>query len=112
VQKGITILLINLDNSTTIQAKVGFNSSWSFGHKRNIFQLLQVYEREEYHLTAKDGNLHSQKVLLNGNILTVNSSGEIPPLEPLYANSSNPIKVDPFSVVFVHIPDLLLPACM
>ncbi|KAE7997651.1 hypothetical protein FH972_002266 [Carpinus fangiana] len=110
--KGITILLINLDNSTTIQAKVGFNSSWSFGHKRNIFQLLQVYEREEYHLTAKDGNLHSQKVVLNGNILTVNSSGEIPPLEPLYANSSNPIKVDPFSIVFVHIPDLLLPACM
>ncbi|XP_059432392.1 heparanase-like protein 3 [Corylus avellana] len=110
--KGITVLLINLDNSTTIQAKVGFNSSWSFGHKKNIFQLLQVYEREEYHITAKDGNLHSQRVLLNGNILSVNSSGEIPPLEPLYANSSNPIKVDPFSIVFAHIPDLVLPACM
>jgi heparanase 1 len=121
MQKGITILLINLDNSTTIQAKVAFNSSWSLphkarAHKKSIYQLLGDYEsestREEYHLTAKDGNLHSQTVLLNGKTLTVNSSGDIPSLEPLYANSSNLIKVDPFSIVFAHIPNLVLPACM
>jgi hypothetical protein len=34
MQKGITILLINLDNSTTFQAKVAFNSSWSLRHQR------------------------------------------------------------------------------
>jgi len=51
-------------------------------------------------------------MLLNGNVLTVNSSGDIPPLEPLYAKSSNPIRVAPFSIVFAHIPNLVLPACM
>lgn len=118
--KGFTVLLINLDNSTTIQAKLAFNSTWSSPHKlrsqnKHVIHLPQYYKgeiaRQEYHLTAKDGNLHSQTMLLNGNPLNVNSSGDIPPLEPLYANSSNPIKVDPFSIVFVHIPDVILPAC-
>jgi heparanase 1 len=120
MQKGFTVLLINLDNSTTIQAKLAFNSTWSSPHKlrsqnKHVIHLPQYYKgeiaRQEYHLTAKDGNLHSQTMLLNGNPLNVNSSGDIPPLEPLYANSSNPIKVDPFSIVFVHIPDVILPAC-
>jgi heparanase 1 len=138
MQKGITILLINLDNSTTIQAKVALNSTWSLPHKHRAHKRQHKHRahkmphkhrahkrprkhraqrkgesaREEYHLTAKDGNLHSQTVLLNGNILSVNSSGDIPPLEPLYANSSNPIKVAPFSIVFAHIPNLVVPACM
>lgn len=101
--KGITLLLINLDNSTTIQAKIGFNSTWSYSYNENT--------REEYHLTAEDGNLRSQTMLLNGNILAVNSSGYIPSLEPLYVNSSNPIVVAPFSIVFVHIQNVVLPAC-
>lgn len=120
MQKGIVLLLINLDNSTTIQAKVAFNSTWSLHHKHrsyktNLVQLLRPdisdTAREEYHLTAKDENLHSQTMLLNGNILTVNSSGDIPPLEPIYVNSSTPIKVAPFSIVFAHIPSVVLPAC-
>jgi heparanase 1 len=136
MQKGITILLINLDNSTTIQAKVGFSGSWSWRHQhrahkrggykhrpwgyphkhrpRKIRRVLRKFgsAREEYHLTAKDGNLHSQTVLLNGNILTVNSSGGIPPLKPLYAKPLRPIKIAPHSIVFAHIPNLVLPACM
>lgn len=119
MQKGFTLLLINLDNSTTIQVKVAFNSTSSLRHKhkfhRKHVRLSQGYksenDREEYHLTAKDGNLHSQTVLLNGKVLTVNSSGDIPPLEPLYANSSNPISVAPFSIVFAHIPSVVPPAC-
>lgn len=67
--------------------------------------------REEYHLTAKDGNLHSQTMLLNGKILNVNSSGNIPNLEPSYVNSSEPIVVGPFSIVFAHIPYVGPPAC-
>lgn len=67
--------------------------------------------REEYHLTAKDGNLQSQTMLLNGNILNVNSSGNIPNLEPSYVDSSKPIVVDPFSIVFAHIPYVQSPAC-
>ncbi|KAG6718899.1 heparanase-like protein 3 [Carya illinoinensis] len=110
--KGIVLLLINLDNSTTIQAELAFNGT---GSLHNLVQLIQPdiskTAREEYHLTTKDENLHSQTILLNGNILTVNSSGDIPPLEPEYKNSSTPIKVDPFSIVFAHIPSVVLPAC-
>lgn len=127
LQKGITLLLINLDNSTTVEVKVAFNGTATLHHQqkhhrsnkyqrshrtRNI-KLPQGSEsstREEYHLTAKDGNLHSQTMLLNGNILTVNSSGNIPALEPVSVNLSKPISVAPFSVVFVHLP-YVVPAC-
>ncbi|XVE63644.1 hypothetical protein DITRI_Ditri07aG0036500 [Diplodiscus trichospermus] len=129
--KGITVLLINLDNSTTVHAKLAFNSTMTLPHKRKhrsrtlhhkhrshktmIIQLPQGSDaeisREEYHLTAKDGNLHSQTMLLNGNILSVNSSGIIPPLEPLRVNSPKPIMVAPLSIVFTHMPDVIVPAC-
>ncbi|XP_021277651.1 heparanase-like protein 3 isoform X2 [Herrania umbratica] len=127
--KGITLLLINLDNSTTVQANLAFNGTMTLqhkhrsrtlhhkhrSHKKLIIQLPQGADaeirREEYHLTAKDGNLHSQTMLLNGNILSVNSSGIIPPLEPLHVNSAKPIMVAPLSIVFIHMPDVIIPAC-
>lgn len=122
--KGITLLLINLDNSTTVEVKIDYNSTWrlhrrhrSHHHHRRTHILLpqgnntSETTREEYHLTAKDGNLHSQTMLLNGNALTVNSSGHIPPLEPVNVNSSEPIIVAPYSIVFAHIPNLVLYAC-
>lgn len=133
--QGITLLLINLDNSTTVEAKVAFNGTSTLQHKHKLHRLHRLHkyrhrhrihrtkiiwfegsktsemEREEYHLTAKDGNLHSQTMLLNGNILTVNASGDIPPLEPLNVNSSSPITIAPFSIVFVHMPSVVLPAC-
>nr|GEZ72035.1 hypothetical protein [Tanacetum cinerariifolium] len=43
----------------------------------------RIQIREEYHLTAKDGNLNSKLTVLNGKELRVNSSNDIPPLEPL-----------------------------
>lgn len=67
--------------------------------------------REEYHLTPQDGNIHSQIMVLNGNALTVTAGGDIPPLEPLFVNSSKPIRVAPFSIVFIHIPDAFVPVC-
>ncbi|GMI94760.1 glucuronidase 3 [Hibiscus trionum] len=127
--KGITLLLINLDNSTTVQAKLAFNSTMTLRHKhrsRTSHHKHRIHKttviklpkgtdakirREEYHLTAKDGNLQSQTVLLNGNILSVNSSGNIPPLEPLHVNSAKPIVVAPLSIVFVHMPDVTVAAC-
>ncbi|KAJ6741913.1 HEPARANASE-RELATED [Salix viminalis] len=138
--KGITLLLINLDNSTTVEVTVTFNSTWRLHQKHNPHKLHNPHRshklhkphrshkshkskviqkpqrstsgitREEYHLTAKDGDLHSQTMLLNGNILTVNSSGDIPSLEPLHVNSSKPIMVAPSSIVFVQMP-IVLPAC-
>ena len=123
LQQGITLLLINLDNNTTVETKVSFNSTRtlqhkhkSHGHRTKIIRLRRRKKksetmREEYHLTARDGNLLSQTMVLNGKILSLNSSGHIPPLEPLYVNSSEPITVAPFSIVFAHIPNVVLPAC-
>ncbi|OAY46998.1 heparanase-like protein 3 [Manihot esculenta] len=122
--KGITLLLINLDNSTTVEVKVSFNSTWTLHHQKKhhrsykshrtrTIKLPQGSEsttREEYHLTAKDGNLHSQIMLLNGNILSVSSSGEIAAFEPVNVNLTKPIFVAPFSVVFAHLP-YVVPAC-
>jgi len=67
--------------------------------------------REEYHLTPEDGNIHSQIMVLNGKPLRVNSDGDIPPLDPIYVNSSEPINVAPFSIVFAHLPDAVATAC-
>ncbi|KAK8597896.1 hypothetical protein V6N13_095290 [Hibiscus sabdariffa] len=127
--EGIMLLLINLDKSTAVQVKLAFNGTMTLRHKHRsltlhnqrmsykkmIVRLPQTADsetrREEYHLTAKDGNLQSQTMLLNGNNLSVDSSGSIPPLEPLYVNSTEPISVAPLSIVFVHLPDVILPAC-
>ncbi|KAL9668375.1 hypothetical protein QQ045_002756 [Rhodiola kirilowii] len=122
--KGVVLLLINLDGNTTFQAELKFISiRRSPRHRRRhrsrarmntnprIRHIKTLPERQEYHLTAKDGYLQSQTMLLNGNIMNVNSNGEIPDLLPLHANSSSPIIVAPYSIVFAHFPNLLLPAC-
>ncbi|CAK9326539.1 unnamed protein product [Citrullus colocynthis] len=123
--KGITLLLLNLDGNTTVHAGIAFNRTRRLPHKHRSYnkhkqKIVQIPRphglegeafREEYHITAKDGNLHSQTVLLNGKILSVNSSGNIPSLEPQHVNSSEPIMVAPFSIVFIHIPNIVLPAC-
>ncbi|XP_039023932.1 heparanase-like protein 3 [Hibiscus syriacus] len=127
--EGIMLLLINLDKSTTVQVKLAFNNTNALRHKhrsRTLHNQHMSYEkmivqlpqnddaeirREEYRLTPKDGNLQSQTILLNGNVLSVDSSGIIPPLEPLYVNSTKPIMVSPLSLVFIHLPDVILPAC-
>ncbi|CAN0918175.1 Heparanase-like protein 3 [Linum grandiflorum] len=83
-------------------------------HRTEIIQLPHRSNngetRDEYHLTAEDGNLHSQTMLLNGKGLQVNSDGDIPEFEPLHVNSSEPISVAPLSIVFARVP-YILPAC-
>ncbi|KAL6985241.1 heparanase [Sarracenia purpurea var. burkii] len=123
--KGIALLLINLDGNTTVQVGVSVANTTANGaqklrqphHARGKFtrmhrhQIIGEITREEYHLTAKDGDLHSQTVLLNGKVLTATSSGIIPPLQPMHVNLSAPVTVSPFSIVFVHIPSIHVPAC-
>ncbi|XP_076951575.1 heparanase-like protein 3 [Bidens hawaiensis] len=116
---GITILLINLDGITN--TKVGLsveNVTISVASKQQTKQrqpskLLGIKEftREEYHLTAKDGKLNSHIVLLNGKELTVNSTGIIPSLDPIEVNLPDPITIEPYSIVFVHIPGINIQAC-
>nr|GLL29840.1 heparanase-like protein 3 [Ipomoea trifida] len=129
---GITLLLINLDSNTTVEANVAYNGSFVH-HRKHISHINHHHHRhhshshgkrsaprsqkrgtmtrEEYHLTANGGDLHSQTMLLNGNELSVDSSGSIPEMKPRYLNSSEPITVAPFSIVFAHIPYVFLPAC-
>ncbi|PIN22219.1 Beta-glucuronidase [Handroanthus impetiginosus] len=123
--QGITLLLINMDRNTTVQAKLNFNGTFMYLHKHrhhhhrhrsNVSPLphrkqASVAFREEYHLTPMGGNIQSQIVLLNGKELRVDSSGLIPALEPVRVNSSDPITVASYSIVFVHMPSVVLPAC-
>ncbi|XP_038971911.1 heparanase-like protein 3 isoform X4 [Phoenix dactylifera] len=118
---GITLLLINLSGKTTSQVFVTTASAFTialkhhiprtrFNHITRLGRTL-AFMREEYHLTAKDGNLHSQAMLLNGNILSVDSEGNFPTLKPMEVDASLPITLAPFSIVFVHIPHFHAPAC-
>ncbi|KAK9906063.1 hypothetical protein M0R45_000073 [Rubus argutus] len=114
--QGTTVLLINLDGNTTVQVNVSMENGGS-SSTLNSEQDLEDSKaskkgvREEYHLTAKDGDLHCQVMLLNGNELTVNSMGKISSLEPRIVGLSDPTTVAPFSIVFVHIPNITVPAC-
>ncbi|KAF9623519.1 hypothetical protein IFM89_003309 [Coptis chinensis] len=128
--EGIVVLLINLDGNTTVNVHLTTETTaskrtWTLNHEhksprtrfaripRGSRQTVGTQStREEYHLTAKDGDLHSQTMLLNGRILAVNSSGNIPLLEPISVNHVEPIRVAPFSVVFAHIPSIRVPACI
>ncbi|CAI9100902.1 OLC1v1038092C1 [Oldenlandia corymbosa var. corymbosa] len=122
--KGITLLFINLDGSNSIEVKVAHSDTIKHQrhhhhhhHLKSKVFLMHKHRRvssvirEEYHLTAKDGDLHSQIMLLNGYELAVDKNGNIPQLKPQSANASEPIIVAPYSIVFAHMPYLLLPAC-
>lgn len=128
LQQGTTLLLINLDGNTTARVRVTISRENLAGNGALVVQQEQQNQRkrfakisqdtktngkmrEEYHLTARDGDLHSQTMLLNGEILAVNSSGDFPPLEPIYVSETAPIIVAPFSIVFAEIPSSVLPAC-
>lgn len=122
MQQGITLLLINLDGYATVQVRVSAENATGPGispsqDSRTKFasvsrgSKIANLTREEYHLTPKDGDLHSQIMLLNEKMLTVDSSGVIPPLEPINVSHSDPITIAPFSIVFVQIPYINFSVC-
>lgn len=120
------MLLINLDGNTTVQVHVSTVSAASNGTltlkqesqtERTKFATVSRGSsndgkiREEYHLTAKEGNLQSQDMLLNGKVLNTDSSGNIPSIDPINVRHSDPITVAPFSIVFARIPSMNVTAC-
>ncbi|KAJ3695515.1 hypothetical protein LUZ60_000892 [Juncus effusus] len=124
--EGITLLLINLSGNTTAQISVSAQNKFHkntkhherespsrkrFNHIKGYGKKSMGFTREEYHLTPKDGNIQSQTMLLNGNILAVDSSGNIPKLIPIEIDANQPIVVTPYSIVFVHIPYFYAPIC-
>lgn len=123
MQQGITLLLINIEGNTSFEVRVDFNGTLLTRRKhrhhhlrpnlarlRHRKQAIQKV-REEYHLTPMDGNIQSRTVFLNGKALLVDFSGLIPALEPVRVNSSEPINVAPYSIVFVSMPNVVIPAC-
>ncbi|GLJ49120.1 hypothetical protein SUGI_1036230 [Cryptomeria japonica] len=109
---GVTLLLINLSKSDGITVAVSTYSQ--NGGQKNLTartDLVNGTSRLEYHLTAKDGDLHSQTMLLNGKALDVTPKGEIPALEPIEVNPQMPISIAPLSIAFVSLPYVQVLAC-
>ncbi|WVZ11464.1 hypothetical protein V8G54_015994 [Vigna mungo] len=102
---GITVLLINMSNSTTFRVSLvnDMHTDKEGGSSDAM--------REEYHLTPKDGNIQSEVVLLNGTPLKLTQSLDIPEMNPKLVDPSSTIKVKPDSIVFVHTKSFRAPAC-
>ena len=84
---GVTVLLINLSNSTAFDVTVVGDMDLHPPPRK----LLQEADaamavcggpREEYHLSPEGGDIQSQVVLLNGEPLALGPCGQIPELRP------------------------------
>ncbi|GAA0141695.1 hypothetical protein LIER_02779 [Lithospermum erythrorhizon] len=100
---GISLLLINMSNST--------NYNVSIVNDINFKDSEVILQREEYHLTPEGGNIQSDVLLLNGTPLKLTKSYDIPELKPMLVNGSETIKVAADSIVFVTIKGFKAPAC-
>ncbi|XP_008681323.1 uncharacterized protein [Zea mays] len=121
----IALLLINLDGISTNRIYVTSQGAHARSGRKKESRTSDVHiipaglgeaaaalTRQEYHLTPKDGNLQSQQLLLNGNVLATDADGEIPELEPVQVEGTQPITVGPYSIVFAHVPSFYAPACL
>ncbi|KAL5987296.1 hypothetical protein ACLOJK_038460 [Asimina triloba] len=108
---GITMLLINLSNSTSFNVSLENDLNLYPTDLSDASAVTQGSQRDEYHLTPKDGNLESTTVLLNGTPLEVTKDGDIPALNPIKVDSSNPVVVAPNSIAFAVFKDFRAPAC-
>ncbi|KAM0951407.1 putative glycosidase [Dioscorea sansibarensis] len=127
---GVSILLINLSKSTWFSVTVrndinvnvavggGIHKDGNFVHglKRTVSWVGRKIldgsaKRQEYHLTAKNGNYLSQTVLLNGSPLELTKDGNIPTLQPIFVPGDSPVSVAPLSIVFVVLPNFEARVC-
>ncbi|KZV54845.1 hypothetical protein F511_39803 [Dorcoceras hygrometricum] len=99
---GISVLLINMSNSTTFDV--------SITNENNVYAG-QNNQREEYHLAPKDGNIQSDVLLLNGTPLKLTASFDIPVLKPKIADARFPVILAPNSIAFVIVKGFRAPAC-
>ncbi|KAL0538852.1 hypothetical protein IC582_023015 [Cucumis melo] len=105
-EEGVTVLLINLSNSTTHDVKIV--------NDRNIYPNFvgsKLKAREEYHLTPKDGDIQSDVMLLNGTPLQLTPTLDIPKMSPKLVDPTSVVTVAPSSYVFVSIKDFKASAC-
>ncbi|XP_020586932.1 heparanase-like protein 2 [Phalaenopsis equestris] len=126
---GVALLLINYSETTTFNTTVqndlnidltekGVRKDGSFTRnmKRSVSWIGRkalggFLTREEYHLTAKDGDYLSRIMLLNGSPLQITESGEIPELRPVFVAVNAPITLAPMSIAFVVFPHFEAHGC-
>nr|TKR90303.1 hypothetical protein D5086_0000234180 [Populus alba] len=127
---GITLLLINLSNQTdfiisvqnsmdmrlTVEENISGENSFVRGLKRSVSWVGsrasdEPMYREEYHLTAKDGNLRSRTMVLNGIPLELTEDENIPNLDPVRLDVNSPLYINPLSISFIVFPNFDAPAC-
>ncbi|GFP87304.1 heparanase-like protein 1 [Phtheirospermum japonicum] len=94
---GISLLIINLSNSTTFEVKVN--------------KYAAANQRQEYHLTPEGDDILSEVVLLNGTPLKLTETSDIPTLDPRFVNATSPIQVMPHSIVFATLEGFNATAC-
>lgn len=110
LQPGITVLMINLSNSTSFDVLV-MDDMNLYPSQEQTQDSQGENSREEYHLTPEGGNILSDVVLLNGTPLKLTNSLDIPSMEPKLADRYAPITVAPHSIVFATLTDFKAPAC-
>ncbi|CAN1313950.1 Heparanase-like protein 1 [Linum perenne] len=105
---GVTMMLINMSNSSTFNVRVidDLNLYPTMDSSTTLTE-----DREEYHLTPEGGNIQSDVVHLNGVPLKLESNGELPKMDPKLVPASSPVTVAPHSFVYVNIKDFKAPAC-
>jgi heparanase 1 len=127
---GVTLLLLNLHRSmgfmVSVRNDLNVNLAEGQGIRRdNVFVhgLKRTVswvgskasdghsKREEYHLSAKDGNPFARTMLLNGVPLELTEDGDIPPLYPVEVSVNSPIYVAPLTIAFIVFPDFEAEAC-
>jgi heparanase 1 len=105
---GVTLLLVNLSNSTSYMINVetitgikemtsNNRKNWfARGFKKTVFWVGtkssdESLYREEYNLNPKDGNIQSKTMILNGKPLDLTVDGDIPELDGLLFDVNSPI---------------------
>ncbi|XP_048318964.2 heparanase-like protein 1 [Ziziphus jujuba] len=109
-QPGVSVLLINMSNSTIFDVSV-INDFNLYPDQLATRKNGPKSQREEYHLTAEDGYIQSDVVLLNGVTLRPTDGFQIPPLTPNVVDNTGPISVAPDSIVFVVFKDFKASVC-
>ncbi|TYH00567.1 hypothetical protein ES288_A10G288600v1, partial [Gossypium darwinii] len=108
-EPGVSFVFINLSKNTSFEIDLFHDLNLNGGSPN--FEFKGHKEREEYHLTPKDGNILSSVVLLNGTPLELLDSLEIPELKPKLVVGLTPIRIAAHSIAFVTIRDFNAPAC-
>lgn len=111
LQPGVSLLLINMSNSTTFHVSVIDDFNLYPDQLVTMRKTGPKSRREEYHLTPEDGYIQSDVLLLNGNPLRPTDMFKIPEMVPILVDNSSPITVAPASFVFVVFKDFKAAAC-